>query len=157
MKHTKILKEFENSENLLDLKSVIWFVGLEIKHYQASNQDDIIQIFNRLKDDMLEKLPNENDTDLLIKFHIGIAKALDQINYDEGNEFAHTAGNYFIEYIDDFFGEAVADPVLRNVIFELAKISQIQNEIERESARNAVFELYEAIDETPKIDDFWNW
>lgn len=49
MKHTKILKEFENSEKLLDLKSVIWLVGLEIKHYQASNRDDIIQIFNQLK------------------------------------------------------------------------------------------------------------
>lgn len=106
---------------------------------------------------MLEKLPNENGIDLLIKFHIDIAKALDQINYDEGNEFAHTAGNYFIEYIDDFFGEVVADPVLRNVVFELAKISQIPNEVERESARNAVFELYEAIDGTPKIEDFWNW
>lgn len=157
MKHTKILKEFENSEKLLDLKSVIWFVGLEIKHYQASNRDDVIQIFNQLKDNMLEKLPNENGTDLLIKFHIGIAKALDQINYDESNEFAHTAGNYFIEYIDDFFGEAVADLVLRNVVFELAKISQIPNEIEKESARNAVFELYETIDDTPKIEDFWNW
>ena len=42
---------------------------------------------------MLEKLPNENGIDLLIKFHIDIAKALDQITYDEGNEFAHTAGN----------------------------------------------------------------
>ena len=76
MKHTKILKEFENSENLLDPKSVIWLVGLEIKHYQARNRDDVIQIFNRLKGDMLEKLPNENGTDLLIKFHIGIAKAV---------------------------------------------------------------------------------
>ena len=83
--------------------------------------------------------------------------ALDRIDYDEDNEFYHVAGNYFEECSSDWHDEVMADPFMRNVVYELAKISQMPDGIEKESMRKAVCELTEAIDDTPKVDDFWIW
>ena len=148
----EVLEKYDNAVGQLDLESSIWLVGMEIKHYQASNRDDVVRIYQQVCDEMLQQ--QNTDYPNRVALELGIMNALDRIDYDEDNEFYHVAGNYFEECSSDWHDGVMADPFMRNVVYELAKISQMQDGIEKESMRKAVFELTEAIDDTPKVDYF---
>lgn len=150
---SKVFIDYSKALDQLDLKSSIWLVGMEVKHYQASNRDDVVRVYQQICNEMLQQ-PIHTDL-YLIDLQFGMRQALDRIEYDKDNEFYHIAGNYFLEFIDENGSDTIADPFMRNVVLELAKISQMPDGIEKESMRKAVFELAEAIDDTPKIDDFW--
>ena len=151
----KVLNDYAEALDQLDLKSSIWLVGMEVKHYQASNRNDVVRIYQQVCDEMLQQ--QNTDYPNRVALELGIMNALDRIDYDEDNEFYHVAGNYFEECSSDWYDEVMADPFMRNVVYELAKISQMPDGIEKESMRKAVCELTEAIDDTPKVDDFWRW
>lgn len=151
----KVFNDYSKALHQLDLKSSIWLVGMEVKHYQASNRDDVVRVYQQICNEMLQQ-PAHTDS-YIIDLQVGMIQTLDRIEYDEDNEFYHVAGNYFMEFLDDNASDMVADPFMRNVVYELAKISQMPDGLEKESMRKAIFELAEAIDDTPKIDDFWRW
>ena len=150
----EVLEKYDNAVGQLDLESSIWLVGMVVKHYQASNRNDIVRVYLKVCNEMmLQKQNIDQPYSMVLEW--GMIEELNSINYDEDSEFYQTAGGYFLDFADEYDMDIIADPVMRNVVFELAKISQMPDGIEKESMRKAVCELAEAIDDTPKIDDFW--
>ena len=150
----EVLEKYDNAVSQLDLESSIWLVGMVVKHYHASNRDDVVRVYHKVCNEMmLQKRKIDQPYSMVLEW--GMIEELNRINYDEDSEFYQTAGGYFLDFTDEYDMDIIADPVMRNVVFELAKISQMPDGIEKESMRKAVCELAEAIDDTPKIDDFW--
>lgn len=152
----EVLEKYDNAVGQLDLESSIWLVGMVVKHYQASNRDDVVQAYRKVCNEMMIQKQNIDQPYSMV-LEWGMIEELNRINYDEDSKFYQTAGGYFLDFADEYDMDIIANLVMRNVVYELAKISQMPDGIEKESMRKAVFELTEAIDDTPKVDDFWRW